>query len=54
MAITGHKTRAVFDRYGIQPEGKLREAIENEKRRCGQKADSPAGKASNARQSSRV
>ena len=27
MAITGHRTRAVFDRYGIQPEAKLREAI---------------------------
>lgn len=26
MAISGHKTRAVFDRYGIQPQGQLREA----------------------------
>ena len=26
MAISGHKTRAVFHRYGIQPQEQLREA----------------------------
>ena len=41
MAISGHKTRAVFDRYGIQPEAKLREAADKLETQYGQNTDNP-------------